>query len=218
MAAFYSQVYNQEDTLYLLPGEDRRYINENPPRMPSQNGKAPRRYSFTGCIAVCGSFLYTATFCPHQRYFRRVGTRTLILIGFAIWSFIPASSATCLSSENAFAVIAMMGMFAFWDRPSAVSFCRIVAVHHRHLDVHKDQLIRSVRRFFQHIHTFHAVFGAVYRAAFFLQQLGSDLRIEVVVLGQQDSCAAQALPCPQGQPRVSPVFPPRTQCGREWSR
>lgn len=28
MAAFYSQVYNQEDTLYLLPGEDRRYINE----------------------------------------------------------------------------------------------------------------------------------------------------------------------------------------------
>lgn len=28
MAAFYSQVYNQEDTIYLLPGEDRRYINE----------------------------------------------------------------------------------------------------------------------------------------------------------------------------------------------
>lgn len=28
MAAFYSQAYNQEDTLYLLPGEDRRYINE----------------------------------------------------------------------------------------------------------------------------------------------------------------------------------------------
>ena len=28
MAAFYSQVYNQEDTLYLLPGEDCCYINE----------------------------------------------------------------------------------------------------------------------------------------------------------------------------------------------
>ena len=28
MAAFCSQVYNQKDTLYLLPGEDRRYINE----------------------------------------------------------------------------------------------------------------------------------------------------------------------------------------------
>ena len=56
---------------------------------------------------------YTMTFCPPQRYFRRVGTRTLILIGFAIWSFIPASSATCLSSENAFAVMATMGIFAF---------------------------------------------------------------------------------------------------------
>ena len=70
--------------------------------------------------------------------------------------------------------------------------CRIVAVHHRHLDVHKDQLIRSVRSFFQHIHTFHTIFCAVYRTAFFLQQLGGDLRIEVVVLGQQDPCAAQA--------------------------
>ena len=114
MAAFYSQAYNQEDTLYLLPGEDRRYINEKIRRgcLP-KTGRLPRRYSFTGYIAVCGSFLYTATFCPHQRYFRRVGTRTLILIGFAIWSFIPASSATCLSSEKAFAVIATMGIFAF---------------------------------------------------------------------------------------------------------
>ena len=50
----------------------------------------------------------------HQRYFRMVGTRTFILIGFATWSFIPASSAACLSSEKAFAVIAMMGMPAFW--------------------------------------------------------------------------------------------------------
>ena len=71
--------------------------------------------------------------------------------------------------------------------------CRIVAVHHRHLDVHKDQLIRSVHSFFQHIHTFHSVFCAVYRTAFFLQQLGGDLRIEVVVLGQQNPCTAQAL-------------------------
>ena len=71
--------------------------------------------------------------------------------------------------------------------------CRIVAVHHRHLDIHKDHLIRSVRSLFQHIHTFHAVFGAVYRAALFLQQFDGDLRIEVVVLGQQDPCTAQAL-------------------------
>ena len=47
--------------------------------------------------------------------------------------------------------------------------CRIVAVHHGHLDIHKDDLIRSVCRLFQHIHTFHAVFCAVYRAAFLLQ-------------------------------------------------
>lgn len=61
-------------------------------------------------------------------------------------------------------------------------FCCIAGVHHRHLDIHQDQLIRSVRSFFQHIHTFHAVFGTVYRAALFLQQFGGDLRIEVVVL------------------------------------
>ena len=71
--------------------------------------------------------------------------------------------------------------------------CCIVAVHHRHLDVHKDQLIGSVRSFFQHIHTFHAVFGAVYRAALFLQQFGGDLCIQVVVLGQQDLHTEQAL-------------------------
>lgn len=73
-----------------LVNKNHRDINKNPP-----------------------GFLYAMTFCPHQRYFRRVGTRTLILIGFAIWSFIPASSATCLSSENAFAVMATMGIFAF---------------------------------------------------------------------------------------------------------
>ena len=55
---------------------------------------------------------------PHQRYFRRVGTRMFISIGLAIWSFIPASSATCLSSEKAFAVMAMMGIFAFWASSS----------------------------------------------------------------------------------------------------
>lgn len=109
---FVEQIRNKQQQLYK---------RKNPPRMPSQNGKAPRRYSFTGYIAVCGSFLYTATYCPHQRYFRRVGTRTLISIGFAIWSFIPASSATCLSSEKAFAVIATMGIFAFWGS----SICRI---------------------------------------------------------------------------------------------
>lgn len=43
-----------------------------------------------------------------------VGTRIFILIGFATWSFIPASSAACLSSEKAFAVMAMMGISAFW--------------------------------------------------------------------------------------------------------
>lgn len=106
---FVEQIRNKQQQLYK---------RKNPPRMPSQNGKAPRRYSFTGYIAVCGSFLYTAPLCPHQRYFRRVGTRTLISIGFAIWSFIPASSATCLSSEKALAVIAMMGIFAFWGSSS----------------------------------------------------------------------------------------------------
>ena len=115
MAAFCSQVYSQADTIYLLPGEDRRYINEKAAEDASQKREGSpavfvyRLFRGLWVVLIYGNLL------PHQRYLRRVGTRTLILIGFAIWSFIPASSATCLSSEKAFAVIAMMGIFAFWD-------------------------------------------------------------------------------------------------------
>ena len=66
---------------------------------------------------VCRGPAENKRFCKqsvlHQRYFRMVGTRTFILIGFATWSFIPASSAACRSSEKAFAVMAMMGISAF---------------------------------------------------------------------------------------------------------
>ena len=63
---------------------------------------------------------------------------------------------------------------------------------------------------YPYIHAFHTVFRAVYRTAFFLQQLGGDLRIEVVVLGQQDPCTAQALPVR----RVSRAFRLRFLLGR----
>lgn len=75
-----------------------------------------RLYCGLWVVLIYGN-LYTTTFCPHQRYFRRVDTRMFISIGFAIWSFIPASSAACLSSEKAFAVIATMGIFALWGSP-----------------------------------------------------------------------------------------------------
>ena len=78
--------------------------------------KRPGKAPFAGI--VCRDLAENKRFCKqsvlHQRYFWIVGTRTFILIGFATWSFIPASSAACLSSEKAFAVMAMMGMPAFW--------------------------------------------------------------------------------------------------------
>ena len=85
----------------------------------SRRGHLPRREASSAVFVYrvyCGlqASLCATAFCLHQRYFRMVGTRTFILIGFATWSFIPASSAACLSSEKAFAVIAMMGMPAFW--------------------------------------------------------------------------------------------------------
>ena len=79
----------------------------HPPKM----GRVLGGIRLSVCCGLRTSFC--TAFCPHQRYFRMVGTRTFILIGFATWSFIPASSAACLSSEKAFAVIAMMGMPAF---------------------------------------------------------------------------------------------------------
>ena len=75
-------------------------------------GKAP--FAGIACSIPAGNKNFCKKSVLHQRYFRMVGTRTFILIGFATWSFIPASSAACLSSEKAFAVIAMMGMPAFW--------------------------------------------------------------------------------------------------------
>ena len=78
--------------------------------------KCPGKAPFAGIVSCgpVGNKLFCKQSVLHQRYFRMVGTRTFILIGFATWSFIPASSAACLSSEKAFAVIAMMGMPAFW--------------------------------------------------------------------------------------------------------
>ena len=84
----------------------------------SRRGLLPRREASSAVFVqrvYCGlQASLCKAFCLHQRYFRMVGTRTFILIGFATWSFIPASNAACLSSEKAFAVIAMMGMPAFW--------------------------------------------------------------------------------------------------------
>ena len=78
--------------------------------------KRPGKAPFAGI--VCSDLAGNKSFCKksvlHQRYFWMVGTRRFILIGFATWSFIPASSAACRSSEKAFAVMAMMGMPAFW--------------------------------------------------------------------------------------------------------
>ena len=96
------------DSIYLLPGEERCVNFRDSDGIP----KVHYTYcSLHGRLFNCTC--RTKDEAPRQRYFRMVGTRIFILIGFAIWSFIPASSATCLSSVKAFAVIAMMGIFAF---------------------------------------------------------------------------------------------------------
>ena len=44
-------------------------------------------------------FLCTAAFCPHQRYFWMVGTRTFLLIGFALHLHGDARTSSCISSR-----------------------------------------------------------------------------------------------------------------------
>ena len=48
----------------------------------------------------------------NYKYFTNVGINLFISIGFAIWSFMPASSARWRSSAKALAVMAMMGISA----------------------------------------------------------------------------------------------------------
>ena len=105
-----TRVFQQSESTYRLV-KQASPLYKNPPGMPSKTGRLP------GGIDLWFVLMH-GSFRPHQRYFRRVGTRMFISIGLAIWSFIPASSATCLSSEKAFAVIAMMGISAFWASSS----------------------------------------------------------------------------------------------------
>lgn len=66
------------------------------------------------CIFVCRFSVNFISFFACYRYFIITRSKTFISIGLATWSFMPASSAACRSSEKAFAVIARMGISAFF--------------------------------------------------------------------------------------------------------
>ena len=112
----FSHIYSQKNTrvrflcgiecVFLQKAGKKRALARTSVRV-----KAP--FAVIVSCGPVGNKLFCKQSVLHQRYFWMVGTRTFILIGFATWSFIPASSAACLSSEKAFAVIAMMGMPAF---------------------------------------------------------------------------------------------------------
>ena len=60
--------------------------------------------------------------------------------GFAIWAFMPDSSAFRRSSSNAFAVMATIGIPAF-SRECTDRFCGLIAVHVWHLNIHQNNIV-----------------------------------------------------------------------------
>ena len=61
----------------LLP-----YIQKKPPRTPPQWEESSAVFVYQVCCSLRTSFC--TAFYPHQRYFRRGGTKTFRLIGFSI--------------------------------------------------------------------------------------------------------------------------------------
>ena len=67
--------------------------------------------------------------------------------------------------------------------------CGLIAVHYRHLDIHKDNIIVIIGRFLQHFHTVNAVFGSFDYKALIRQQFGCYFGIYIIILGQKHSSA-----------------------------
>lgn len=81
-------------------------------RLTRKQGRSSKRKSVL--VFLFAVFQLSLYFFACYRYFIITRSKTFISIGLATWSFMPASSAACRSSEKAFAVIARMGISAFF--------------------------------------------------------------------------------------------------------
>lgn len=82
-------------------------------RLTRKQGRSSKRKSVLVFLFARFSVNFISFFACY-RYFIITRSKTFISIGLATWSFMPASSAACRSSEKAFAVIARMGISAFF--------------------------------------------------------------------------------------------------------
>ena len=88
-----------------------------------------------------------------------VFSSVFISTGFEIWAFIPAASECWISSENALAVMAMIGIFfaSSWEL-LRIAFCCLITIHNRHLHIHQDHVIVTRDRLFKCLQDFFAIF------------------------------------------------------------
>ncbi len=106
--------------------------------------------------------------------------------------------------------MAMIGSFA--KRGVRADLHRgLVAVHHRHLQIHQHHVeARSARRE-QVVHRLLAVVGDVDRRADAFEQFHGDLLVDLVVFGQQNPRAAQSARVAVVRAGVRPFRPSRAR-------
>ena len=66
--------------------------------------------------------------------------------------------------------------------------CRFIAIHLRHLDIHEDELVISLRHAFYHTYGFLAIPCLFNGAPVLLDKSARNLHIDVVVFHQKDTC------------------------------
>lgn len=71
------------------------------------------------------------------------------MIGLATWSVIPAWRMASRSDGRALAVIATIGGGRVCRR--RITACGVQTIHHRHLQVHEDKIVRSSRSHFNRL-------------------------------------------------------------------
>lgn len=86
-------------------------------------------------------YSYALQICKGYENLESVSRRTETSTGFAIWAFMPDSSAFRRSSSNAFARHGDNRDFPAFSRECTDRFCGLIAVHVRHLNIHQNNIV-----------------------------------------------------------------------------
>lgn len=71
------------------------------------------------------------------------------------------------------------------------SLRRVITVHLRHLDIHKNQVILTGRGIAHLLDGNVTVFGSIYNNAFFLKNLCGDFPVELIILDEKNSLSGE---------------------------